>query len=153
MQSLLKLEDMGYIFGVDQLDIIYDFRSGTIPDADEVESLLLDLKENKCKVIDFLKARQIKIDHQLALERNYLPYSMGECYGRQLTRDNELFIHKLDKDVEVWTVYRVRHDRSNKEPIGDREILQTTSFTNAIERAEKYIDNFLKYIDKENWDI
>lgn len=138
---------MGYIFGVDDTDIIYDFRSGQIPDTNIIDDLLLDLKDNKNNVICFLNKRQDIKDHGTALENGYTPYSMGECYGRQLTLNNELLIQKINNS-DYWTVYRIKHYKGDSRPVTERFILETKDFSEAIERAERYIDNFLKYINE-----
>ena len=81
-------------------------------------------------------------------EVDYLPYSIGECYGRQLTRENELFIQKID-DSNTWTVYRMKHSETDSRHSTEKIVIETNSFQAAIERANTYIYNFLSFIDKE----
>ena len=146
MDSIIKLEEMGYSFTIDNEDIRIGFISGTIPEPMEVERLLEDIKTNKQIAINFIEYRENEKAHKKAIEEGYLPYSFGECYGKQLTTNSFVFIQKLD-DSKSWLGYRVTYDEDNN-IVSEKTIIEDLDFKNAITRVEIYINNYFKFIDK-----
>lgn len=146
MKSIIQLEKMGYNFTLFNENIEISFVSGTIPDPLEAEELLKDIKDNKEKAIDFIRKREEKEIHKIALKNKYLPYSFNECYGKQLTINSFVFIQKIDGSTN-WTGYRVTYDEDN-EIMSEKTIIESRSFTDVIKRTEIYINNFIKFIDE-----
>lgn len=155
MESLKKLEDMGYSIKVKKSDVvlhdysnesrlIFDYKSGTISDLEEVEKTIREIRLNEKKVINFLDERTKKENYNAALKHNYLSYSYDECYGKQLTNNSFIFIQKI-LDSKVWTSYRITYNEFLN-IASDKDIIESDDFIEVINRTEKYIKNYIDFI-------
>lgn len=147
MDSLLRLENMGYIFEVDNEDVIFDFKSGQLEDPETIDKLFNDIKDKKGKVIEFLSERYITDCHKVAIEKGYLPYAIGECYGKQIAGNSEVYIQMLE-GVNYWTAYRLTYRSGERKASSEKTIIEGNDFFEILDRTEMYIDNFISFIDK-----
>lgn len=144
MESIEKLEKMGYIIKEKNNKIVFSYKSGTISDIKKVERLIKKIKNNEDEAIVSLKKRSIKTNHNTALKFYYLPYEYNKLYGKQLTKNSFIFIQKISK---VWISYRITYNE-DKEISTQRNIIESKNFINVLNRSEKYIKNYINYIER-----
>lgn len=146
MQAIKKLEKMGYNINVNDGKINFDFINGSIPSIEEAERLISDIKNNETKVIDLLEQEEARANHREAIKGYYIPYGFNECYGKQLTQRSYVFIQRIDL-TSLWTGYRLTYNERN-DISTQKDTIEDTDFKKVLNRTERYVKNFLEYINK-----
>lgn len=115
---------------------------GVSPAKEEKEENETDI--NSLDIEDHSPEKQFESS---LISKGYLPYSAGECYGRQLTKNSYVFIHKVKEGCSLWTGYRITYDEYG-DVRNNKTIIQDNSFIRVMNRVETYIDNYLNFINK-----
>lgn len=111
-----------------------------------IQKLINDLKENKTEAMLILQNHKsenyLLQARKYALNKNYLV--SNDIYCKQLTRNSYIIIDFLN---EQWEAYRLTYDNYNNIK-SEKDILTDDDLINVINRAEKYIYNYLSFIRK-----
>lgn len=100
-------------------------------------------QEKESETIDPSPVKQFEKN---LITKGFLPYSPGECYGRQITRDSHIFIQRIEGSSNTWTGYRITYDYENNGINSERTIAVGKNLNSVILRVEIYIRNYLEFI-------
>ena len=102
-------------------------------------------EETELETIDPSPVKQFEKN---LITKGFLPYSSGECYGRQVTRNSHIFIQRINEFSDIWTGYRVTYGHEENEIRSEKTIIEDRNFNKVILRVESYIRKYLDFVKR-----